>query len=80
MKTIKAKEQTKNGIKYLIYKESKKERLEITFPNKFCDGFRVSGNGWGYDPKTTLEAARVSAERFLNSFYSIFGGCEIIYL
>lgn len=80
MKTITAKEQTKNGIKYLVYKESKRERIKIAFPNEFCAGFRVSGCGWCYDPKTTLEAAKVSAERFLNGVYSIFGGCEIIYL
>lgn len=68
------------GIRETIYKEGKRPKLRIIHPNKFCEGFRVQGLGWCYDPKPTYKQARESAEAFLTRVYSIFGGCTINYI
>lgn len=69
----------KSGFKETTYKEGRRVLLRIMHPNKFCNGFRVSGCGWCYDPKATEDEARRSAESYLNRYFSIFGGCSIIY-
>lgn len=82
MKTIKAKERTgEYNLKYLTYKEGKRIILNISYPNKYNNYlFRVRGRGWCYSDIKSLQDAKESAERFLNSYYSILGGCKIIYL
>ena len=69
----------KSGFKETVYKERRFLLVRIMHPNKFCNGFRVSGDGWGYDPKATEDEARRSAESYLNRYFSICGGCSIIY-
>lgn len=78
---IKVKESVdKYGFKRLVYKEGLKEMLYIYFPNQFSDGFRLSGRGWCYNLHTDIEKPKQQAETYLKNYYSIFGGCEIIYL
>lgn len=67
------------GFKRLVFKDGLKEILYIYFPNQFKTGFRISGRGWCCDPVNNLSDAKRTAESYLKSYYSIFGGCNITY-
>ena len=80
MKTIKAKEYIdKYGIKYLIYKDGRKKVGEISFPTERTNGVRFWTRCTAAGLRSTLEDCKEDAERFIYSYFSIFGGCEIVY-
>lgn len=80
-KTIKVKESVnRNGFRRLVYKEGRKEILYVYYPNQYADGYRLHGRGWCYSLYEDIETPKRQAEEFLNNYYSIFGGCEIVYL
>lgn len=80
MKTIKAKDNTdKNGVKRLIFKDTRRAVLVISYPNKYNNMlFRVSGRGWCCN-YPSIEKAKQFAESFLCSYYSSLDGCKIVY-
>lgn len=80
MKTIKVKEFTdRYGFKSLVYKEGRRKICEIMYPNRFSNGYRFETLYTCTGIYPTIDPCKATAHKFLNNFYSIFGGCEIVY-
>lgn len=80
MKQAKAKETTdKYGLKYLAYKVDRKTIIQIEYPNEYTNGYRVVGRGWCHGLHSKINECIKDAESYLNNYFSVLGGVEIVY-